>query len=262
MTKTATAVRIPTARRGPAGTSHATFRRDVDGLLGLAVALLVLFDAGVPGLGGGFVGADVLFVVSGYLIARLLLARRLGTQRMMPFAAGSIVGGALAWSILHTTAWSDLSAATRAWQLGAGVLVALAGNDRHRIPYRLAGGLSWLGLVLIMASVLVLRPGTTLPVPALGAMLVLVGRGDGLLSLPPMRWLGGIAWAFLLWHIPVLRSGCGDAVPVSLALAVLTYAVTNRWITRSRILELCTIVAPLVAAWWTLPRFGAAHVQL
>jgi peptidoglycan/LPS O-acetylase OafA/YrhL len=52
MTKTATAVRIPTARRGPAGTSQDTFRWDVEGLRGIAVALIVFFDAGVPGFGG------------------------------------------------------------------------------------------------------------------------------------------------------------------------------------------------------------------
>jgi peptidoglycan/LPS O-acetylase OafA/YrhL len=280
MTKTATAVRIPTARRGPAGTSQVTFRRDVEGLRGIAVALIVLFDAGVPGLGGGYVGADVFFVISGYLIASLLLSRRLGTQRAMPFLAGSIVGGALAWSVLHATAWSDFSPATRAWELGAGALVAMAGNDRHRIPYRLAGGLSWLGLVLIVAGALVFRPGSPLAgfavaVPALGALLVLVGRGDGLLGLPPAQWLGRISYALLLWHFPVLivagkTYGCGEAVLVSLGLALMTYALVERPIKRNAartgawVFDVLAIVAPLAAACWTLPRFGAsvAHVPL
>ena len=209
MTKTATAVRIPTARRGPAGTSQGTFRRDVAALRGIAVALIVLFDAGVPGFGGGYAGADVLFVIFGYLIATLLLSRRFGAQRALPFVAGSVVGGALAWSVLHPAAWSDFSVATRAWELGAGALVALAGNDRHRIPYRLAGGLSWLGLALILASALVFRPGTPFPgiaalVPVLGAVLVLAGRGEGLLGLPPMQWLGRISYPLYLWHWPVL----------------------------------------------------------
>jgi len=277
MTKTAAAVRIPTARRGPAGTSPSAFRRDVSGLRGVAALLIVLFDAGVPGFGGGYAGADVLFVISGYLIASLLLARNLGAQRAIPFVAGSVVGGALAWSILHPAAWSDFSVATRAWELGAGALVALAGNDRHRIPYRLAGGLSWLGLVLIVTGVLVFRPGFPLPgieavLPALGTVLVLAGRGEGLLGLPPAQWLGRIWWALLLWHVPVLlivgRShGLGEAVPLGLGLALATYAVTKRLSPPPGLAvagSLLVNVATLATAWWALPRLGAsvAHVPL
>ena len=49
------------------------FRRDVEGLRGLAVALVVLYHAGVPRLTGGFVGVDVFFVLSGFLITGLLV---------------------------------------------------------------------------------------------------------------------------------------------------------------------------------------------
>jgi len=49
------------------------YRADIDGLRALAVAPVVLFHAGVPGFAGGFVGVDVFFVISGFLITRLLL---------------------------------------------------------------------------------------------------------------------------------------------------------------------------------------------
>ena len=49
------------------------FRPDIEGLRAVAVLLVVAFHAGVPGLGGGFVGVDVFFVVSGYLITWLLV---------------------------------------------------------------------------------------------------------------------------------------------------------------------------------------------
>jgi peptidoglycan/LPS O-acetylase OafA/YrhL len=48
------------------------FRPDIEGLRAVAVLAVVLFHAGVPGLGGGFVGVDVFYVVSGFLITGLL----------------------------------------------------------------------------------------------------------------------------------------------------------------------------------------------
>ncbi len=49
------------------------FRPDVEGLRAIAVTLVALCHAGVPGLEGGFIGVDVFFVISGYLITSLLL---------------------------------------------------------------------------------------------------------------------------------------------------------------------------------------------
>lgn len=52
--------------------SYHTYRPAIDGLRAVAVVPVVLFHAGVPGLGGGYVGVDVFFVVSGYLITGIL----------------------------------------------------------------------------------------------------------------------------------------------------------------------------------------------
>ncbi len=60
-------------RAALAGAVGSEFRPDVEGLRAIAVVAVVLFHMEVAGFGGGFVGVDVFFVVSGFLITRLLL---------------------------------------------------------------------------------------------------------------------------------------------------------------------------------------------
>ncbi|MGX9349301.1 acyltransferase family protein [Microbacterium sp. KNMS] len=63
------------ARRG-------TWRTDIQGLRAIAVGFVVLAHAGVPRLDGGFIGVDVFFVISGYLITGLLLREHERTGRI------------------------------------------------------------------------------------------------------------------------------------------------------------------------------------
>ena len=53
------------------------YRPDIDGLRALAVLAVVLFHADVAGFSGGYVGVDVFFVISGFLITRLVCSQAL-----------------------------------------------------------------------------------------------------------------------------------------------------------------------------------------
>lgn len=59
--------------RGAAATSGSSYVPALDGVRAVAVAAVVAFHGGLPGVSGGFLGVDAFFVLSGYLITALLL---------------------------------------------------------------------------------------------------------------------------------------------------------------------------------------------
>jgi peptidoglycan/LPS O-acetylase OafA/YrhL len=62
------------------------YRREIDGLRALALLPVILFHAGIQTFRGGFVGVDVFFVISGYLITSIILAeQQTGTFSLMSF---------------------------------------------------------------------------------------------------------------------------------------------------------------------------------
>ena len=74
-----TATLIPkaeTLQRDPSAASVPVrkFRPDIEGLRAIAVVVVVLFHAGVPFLPGGYIGVDIFFVISGFLITTHLLS--------------------------------------------------------------------------------------------------------------------------------------------------------------------------------------------
>ncbi|MCZ9345616.1 acyltransferase, partial [Streptomyces sp. TRM76130] len=70
--------RPATPRPGP----RPGFRPDIEGLRALAIGLVLLYHAGAARLAGGYVGVDVFFVISGFLITGLLVRELERTGRV------------------------------------------------------------------------------------------------------------------------------------------------------------------------------------
>lgn len=62
--------------------SHPAHRSEIDGLRAIAVLAVVFYHFGVPGVGGGFVGVDIFFVISGFLIGGILWREKMATGRL------------------------------------------------------------------------------------------------------------------------------------------------------------------------------------
>jgi peptidoglycan/LPS O-acetylase OafA/YrhL len=119
---------LTTARAAVAPARHSEYRPHLDGLRAIAVLLVVAFHSQIAKFSGGFVGVDVFFVLSGYLVTQLLL-RDIGSferirlrrfyarryRRLLPAAFVALVVSSAAFVLVASAAEvSDSKGAFRA----------------------------------------------------------------------------------------------------------------------------------------------------
>jgi peptidoglycan/LPS O-acetylase OafA/YrhL len=196
------------ARPGAAGVDRRGLRRDIQGLRAVAVAVVLLFHAGIPGLEGGFVGVDVFFVISGFLITGLIVreVRRTGHLSLLAFyarrarrllPATAVVFAAIAVAtllVLPSTRWESIAGDLVAsslyvinWRLAASSVDYLA-SDQAASPLQHFWSLAveeqfyvvWPVVVVALAWWARRRRGTVSDARMLGGLL--------LIAVPSLVW--------------------------------------------------------------------------
>ena len=174
-----------------------------------------------------------------------------GRRAIVAAILGAVAVTSFAHAVQRTAAAPEqayFSAATRAWELAVGGLLAVALLER-RLGARAAAGAAWAGAAAIAAAALVLGAGSAMPgapalLPVLGAAALLAAGTSVAPALPtralatrPARFVGRISYAWYVWHWPALVFAASAAGPLSapagvaVTLAALVPAlITHRWI--------------------------------
>jgi peptidoglycan/LPS O-acetylase OafA/YrhL len=140
------------------------------------------------------------------LLLGLALRRRWPVRRVLTLLAAVVVLASFTWSVVSTEsspAAAYFSAPARAWELGAGALLALLAPAVRSRP-----ALAVAGLVALAVSVLVIGPTTPVPgyaaaVPVL-ATVALIAAAPPAFGFAPLRYVGRISYSLYLWHWPVV----------------------------------------------------------
>ncbi|MBG6057001.1 peptidoglycan/LPS O-acetylase OafA/YrhL [Cryobacterium sp. MP_M5] len=164
------------------------------------------------------------FVWPGLLFLVLITAGKVvkgSTSRLRSLAVVVVVAVVVVASFLWSLSESMtnptvayFSTLTRAWELGVGAILALSAGAFLRMPSAVRTSMSYLGIVGIVSSMLVISETSTFPapwalLPVVSTVLVLAsGIGSDshscLLANPVSRFIGDISYSLYLWHFPTI----------------------------------------------------------
>ncbi|KMO80463.1 O-acetyltransferase OatA [Mycolicibacterium obuense] len=186
-----------------------------------------------------------------FLISLLVLRKTWSHAKRMQLAGivmAVIVALSLGWALyqsLNDAAWAYFDTFSRVWELGVGAILATSVGLLARIPTGLRPVVSWTGLALIGASLLLINDGSAgfpapwAMLPVAGAALV-IAAGVGIEPLyqaflrnPVSGYIGDISYSLYLVHWPVIvllgtlmDAGWAysvSAVAMSFGLAIASY---------------------------------------
>ncbi|TPL49904.1 acyltransferase family protein [Mesorhizobium sp. B2-4-6] len=210
------------------------FRPDIEGLRAVAVAGVVAFHFGLTALPGGFVGVDIFFVISGYLITRHLAAEISETgrldllrfyarraRRLLPVAlfviAATLCAGALILSPEEQALYSKGAMFASAYMINLWLIrwsFDYFANDATSNPFIHYWSLSveeqfylaWPALLMLAAW---LKPGKRAIMIAIGAV--------GLVSFIACAWLTSVSqpWAFYFSPLRAWEFAAGGLVSMA-----------------------------------------------
>lgn len=187
------------------------------------------------------------------LLVVVVLARRFHVRYLVPLTVLLALATAASfavstWESAATPARSYFSIEARAWELGLGALAAIALPRLLPLARRAGSAISTTGVVLVLASALVVTPSLPFPapwalLPVIGTLAVVVGgsagptRGTGVLTNPVSRYVGRISYSVYLWHYPAIVV-IAALLPHRPVLAAVTAGVgtlvlaaaTRRWV--------------------------------
>lgn len=172
------------------------------------------------------------------------------TRRCLFVVLAVLVAVSFAGGVVQTYSdqpWAFFSLPTRAWELGAGGLLALAVSRGIRIPARLAPAAGWIGLAGIVAVAVLFDAGTVFPgvaaaLPVAATLLVILagstpvrGGPGAVLSTRGMLFVGAISYSLYLVHWPALlvpqaASGFTASLPLPVALGIAALCVPAAWV--------------------------------
>lgn len=248
--------RRPTGRHradeAPTRSGQKGFRPDVEGLRGIAVVAVLLYHASLPFVTGGYVGVDIFFVISGFLITGLLLREMEGTGRI------SVRGfyARRAKRLLPSFTVVLVAVAGLSWALFSPVRRLVVAGDL------VASGVYVINWRLVSRAIDYLAAGTQeSPVQHFWSLAV---EEQFYLAWPALLLLVTWWWRRSGRNIrPVLAGALATVAATSFSWCVyLTYAEAGRayfsTLTRGWELALGGVLALVLASPRTLPRWAAA----
>ena len=177
---------------------------------------------------------EQFYLVWPVLIGLLALAGR--TRRWLPGTVLTLlVLASLAWStheLGRAVPWAYFGSLSRAWELGAGALLALwAAAPARRRPLLSLAGCAAIVAAAVLYDETTAFPGPAALLPVLGTVAVIAAGGNRLLEIWPMRWVGRMSYGWYLWHWPLLLlAPAGPGPRAAFAAGALVLAAATHYL--------------------------------